>query len=106
MNPPIISSLFCIRTREKKDSRCGKALVARMDEEIGSYKSEENNGNYAVHGEEGGIEFAQVPSGNQRMLVQQQKGNSGEPGQGNLSPTKYWKQRDQQAPHQQGKQTD
>src|SRR5258708_4699821 len=99
MNPPIISSLFCIRTRREKDSSRGNDLVARMDEEVGSYKGEEDNGNHAIHGEEGGVEFAQVAGRDQRVLVEEQEGNSGNAGKSNLAQAKRRNQHHQQSEH-------
>jgi hypothetical protein len=55
------------------DILCGRLF---SQQQVGGYENEEDYRDYAVHGEEGGVQFAEIVGGDQRVLVSEQQGDS------------------------------
>ncbi len=68
-------------------------------EQVCGYECGENYGDYAVHGEECGVEFAEVAGRHEGVFVGQEQRHSYDPGDGEFSQCEGGKQGDQEQKH-------
>ena len=57
------------KSGEAEGSQFASDLARQMDQQRGSHKKEKHHGNDSVHGEEGGVQAAQVCGRDNRVLV-------------------------------------
>ena len=72
------------------ESRALSKLQLLSYQQVGGYEESEDYGDYAVHGEEGGVEFGKIVRLDEGMLVEQEQRNGDDAREREFAESESW----------------